>query len=439
MNGLLQCDYREKILAVVNDINTKFIERDELSRILILTIFAKEHIYLVGEPGTGKTDIVSCIVSMINGTSFWEKLLDTGTKKEELFGDAALNFSEIDKTETVLGNHYLFLDEVPRASTFILETLLMVMNERIYQYKGRKEKLPLMSIFGASNDLVRGERAEAFDDRFPIRYEVLRIQSKENSIRYSKGEFDKSRKLNETFTLEDIEYVQDNLSTIKTNQEFHEYYYLIKKRMIANNIRISDRKIGKAIRILRVSAFLNNRTETNNSDFFLLNHIFWSTFEDLPKIKIIIYELFFQNKDDIDRQFIIAEDKLKDVTAKINNDLGNFLKYNFSQNDFVKKIELQFLSIIDAGIPSVLSSLQHVYNLFAQIEDYKIKADKVLEEIKDNIFLMQITDDTFTNKVIERYSTNMKTTLELFKMIKMWKNSNKDYYSFQKNCIQCKK
>ncbi len=433
---LSQQEYRERILLLIDDMNSKFIERDELVRLLILTIFCAEHALLIGVPGTAKTDFVGCIFTMILEATVFEKLLDTGTLKEEVFGNAALDFETMDKSETILGNHFIFVDEVGRARGSLLETFLKVLNERQYQSKGRAYDIPLSTCVGASNSLLTGEEMDAVDDRFPIRYEVLPIQRKENLIRYFRGEFDTSRKLKVKFRLCDIANVKNSISSISTNEDFDDLYYRVRQEMLNNKIRISDRKIGKAIKILKASAFLNGRQFADYSDFFILNHICWTRFEDIPKINRIIYEMFFQNSDDIDRMFMEAEDELKSVIAEINNSMGSFLKYEYEQDDFTSKLELAYENIIGTTSNFIIKALGEIYEKFLEIESKKKFADHVLSQVQDNIFVVNIEDNTFTEDIIARYQRNMNEIIGLFNAINNWRSLNGDYYSFQRNCLK---
>jgi MoxR-like ATPase len=63
----------------------------------------------------------------------------------------------------------IFLDEVFKANSSILNALLSIINERIFYNAGSPWALNLIMLFGASNEPPREEDLGAFFDRFPVR------------------------------------------------------------------------------------------------------------------------------------------------------------------------------------------------------------------------------------------------------------------------------
>ena len=55
----------EKTVSLINEIDKKVIEREELVRLMVLSIFSKSHIFLIGPPGVGKTYIINIVIRAI--------------------------------------------------------------------------------------------------------------------------------------------------------------------------------------------------------------------------------------------------------------------------------------------------------------------------------------------------------------------------------------
>ena len=66
----------------------------------------------------------------------------------------------------------VFLDEIFKSNSAILNSLLTLLNERRYTSGGVVLKCPLLSCFGASNEVPSDENLTAIFDRF-----LLRIRS----------------------------------------------------------------------------------------------------------------------------------------------------------------------------------------------------------------------------------------------------------------------
>ena len=64
------------------------------------------------------------------------------------------------------------LDEIFKANSAILNSMLTLVNERVFHNDGQPVACPLVTLFGASNDLPEGKDLEALFDRFLVRFEV---------------------------------------------------------------------------------------------------------------------------------------------------------------------------------------------------------------------------------------------------------------------------
>ena len=67
---------------------------------------------------------------------------------------------------------FVFLDELFNANSAILNNLLTVLNERVYRRGAEMHRLPLLSLFSASNHLPEDDALRALFDRFLLRCHV---------------------------------------------------------------------------------------------------------------------------------------------------------------------------------------------------------------------------------------------------------------------------
>ena len=143
-----------------------------LFELVVLGLITNEHVLFIGPPGTGKSAAVKAAADTVSGRYF-EYLIGRFTEPAEIFGAldlAALKEGEVRPvTRNMLPEaNIAFLDEIFLGSTAILNTLLAVLNERVYRRGAFETKVPLWSCVAASNALPEDPMLQAFADRFLI-------------------------------------------------------------------------------------------------------------------------------------------------------------------------------------------------------------------------------------------------------------------------------
>lgn len=149
------------------------IERESLVELVALSAVAGEHLLVIGPPGTAKSEAVRRVAQAL-GARYFEYLLGRFTEPSEIFGPIDLRKLKEGVVETETAGmlpeaELAFLDEVFLGSTAILNTLLGVLNERVFRRGHTMMKVPLRLCVGASNALPEDETLAAFSDRFLVR------------------------------------------------------------------------------------------------------------------------------------------------------------------------------------------------------------------------------------------------------------------------------
>lgn len=70
-----------------------------------------------------------------------------------------------------------FIDEVFKANSAILNTLLTILNERLFDNGTERLPVPLLCLVAASNELPESEELDALYDRFLLRSQVQQVRS----------------------------------------------------------------------------------------------------------------------------------------------------------------------------------------------------------------------------------------------------------------------
>ena len=149
------------------------VEREALAEVVALCAVAREHLLVVGAPGTAKSEAVRRVARALGGTYF-EYLLGRFTEPNEIFGPVDLRrlregVVEVETAGMLPEAEIAFLDEVFLGSTAILNTLLGLLNERVFRHGRTLLDVPLRVCVGAANTLPEEPSLAAFADRFLAR------------------------------------------------------------------------------------------------------------------------------------------------------------------------------------------------------------------------------------------------------------------------------
>src|SRR5436309_12876390 len=158
---------------VIDVLKARFVGRDEVLDLIALAVVAGEHLFLHGPPGTAKSALIRQFAGAVRGRYF-EYMLTRFSEPNEIFGPIDLVKLRDGKVVTVTDGmlpeaEFAFLDELFNANSAILNNLLTVLHERIYRRGLERHKLPLLSLFSASNHLPEAESLKALYDRFLLR------------------------------------------------------------------------------------------------------------------------------------------------------------------------------------------------------------------------------------------------------------------------------
>ena len=182
-------EIKEKIRALLTEMNKGAYEREELISLAMLSALSGESIFLLGLPGVGKSMVARRLKMAFKDAQSFEYLMSRFSIPDEIFGPVSISkLKDGDTYERVIDGYLptadvVFLDEIWKAGPAIQNSLLTVLNEKIFRNGKQDIQLPLKAVIAASNELpAEGEGLEAMWDRFLIRYVVKPIVDKHKFI-----------------------------------------------------------------------------------------------------------------------------------------------------------------------------------------------------------------------------------------------------------------
>ena len=162
-------------------LEAQFLGKEEIVRLLFVSAIAGEHLVMVGPPGTAKSALLRSFAQVIEA-QYFDYLLTRFTEPNEIFGPVDIqSFRQGTYRRRVEGMlpeaEVVFLDEIFKANSAILNSLLTLLNARRYTHGNESIRVPLISMFAASNEVPNDEALSAMFDRFLLRVRVDYLDS----------------------------------------------------------------------------------------------------------------------------------------------------------------------------------------------------------------------------------------------------------------------
>lgn len=327
----------ERFKQLLGEMNRGIYEKETEISLSLLAALAGESIILLGPPGVAKSMVARQLKTAFRDAQSFEYLMSRFSTPDEIFGPVSIQKLKTSDTYERAVEGYLptadvvFLDEIWKAGPAIQNTLLTVINEKIFRNGNREMHLPLKLLVAASNELpAKGEGLEALWDRFVIRIESRPIKLEKNframlleaptdflgptdftdsSGSMGKCGFTDSADFSDSTDFSDLkitaeEYAEwaEKICKIGVKEEVLDAISAIRKSLRAvnvdeaverRNIYVSDRRWKNIVRLLRTSAFMQDREEVDICDLLPIYHCLWQEPEERDAIRSIVIRALF--------------------------------------------------------------------------------------------------------------------------------------------------
>jgi MoxR-like ATPase len=279
-------------------LEAQFLGKEEIVRLLFVSALAGEHLVMVGPPGTAKSALLRSFAGVIEARYF-DYLLTRFTEPNEIFGPVDIQaFREGHYKRRLDGMlpeaEVVFLDEIFKANSAILNSLLTLLNARRFTHGNQSVRVPLISLYAASNEVPADEALSALFDRFLLRVRVDYLDSYHFRGLLQKGIDLEARGMNPdaptispVVTAHELRQLQREFGgLLRFSEDFLATFKGIVFQIRSEGVGLSDRRIVKLLKLFAASAVFDGRDQVNDSDFFVLRHV-WNT----PEQEEILQEI----------------------------------------------------------------------------------------------------------------------------------------------------
>jgi MoxR-like ATPase len=299
-------ELRERINRFRVALGRFFVAKQPLIDLMTVAAVAQEPLLLVGPPGTAKSDLVLKFKDalQIGDGAYFEYLLTRFTEPSEVFGP-------IDIAELRAGRYLrrdrgklptarlVFLDEIFKANSAILNSLLTVINERKFYQDGQPVPVQLRVLFAAANELPDNAELAALKDRFCLKAACRSVQDDHfvelidaGLDAYTQRELNQRPWVEGHATLVDFVKAHRWLTHVLARRTIADHggelrdrdlYFsadllrelrrVVKTLVREDGVFVSDRKIVKLYRLLRTHAWIVHGGAVERGDLRLLAYL----------------------------------------------------------------------------------------------------------------------------------------------------------------------
>lgn len=357
-------DVKTKVKLLLEALNEGVFEKEEAIRLSLLTSVAGESIFFLGAPGVAKSLIARRLKFAFKDAKSFEYLMNRFSTPDEVFGPISVTQLQQDNYMRIVENYLpdaeiVFLDEIWKAGPAIQNTLLSVLNEKVFRNGKEEMKVKLKGLISASNELPsendgHGDSVEALWDRFLLRLVIGGVEDEGNfNSMISEDLKPTVDNVADNLKITDEEYKKwdKEIDAVAIPNEVFKVIDVIRKKIQqANNelaegekeYYISDRRWRKIVRILRTSAFLNDRKEVDLMDCFLIKDCIWNDENEIETVSEIVAESIRNFGYTLTIDLESVQNKIKELQDEVKAQSTQVKEYKVSEKTVYHKDYYKF-------------------------------------------------------------------------------------------------
>ena len=415
-------DINARISALLQKLNEDVFGKQHVIALSLLSAIAGESIFLLGPPGVAKSMVARRLKLAFKNASAFEYLMSRFSTPDEIFGPVSISaLKDEDRYERVTDGYLptatiVFLDEIWKAGPAIQNSLLTVINEKIFRNGKTSVKVPLKGLIAASNELpAAGQGLDALWDRFIVRIMVKGIEDLSDFDMMISSVGEHTPEVESELCISDSEYDewQKEISGVGIHYSVFEVIHSIKESIEEYNsalenegsvtppLYVSDRRWKKLIKLMRTSAWLNGQKEIRLSDCLIIQYCIWNEAGQIDMTADMVQSAirksaqgYMLNIDSLEREIGILKDELSsEASLRESHDPG--LQLTDSYYYQVEKVRLSGKLLLFAS---------DYYQLDDTGKLFYLHKDKY----KTDCFILKKYDISMKNKVPQNKIYNLR-------------------------------
>jgi MoxR-like ATPase len=280
-----------KFNALEDTLNTYMVERRQEIRAATIALISRTHFFQYGQPGIGKSMLVDLLLAQIAGARGFKILMTKFTTDSEVWGPYSIKGMENDEFVRKLDGYLAeaelaFLDEIWKANSSILNSLLWAFNEGIYRHGATVISIPIGSVFAASNELPTDDVLNAIYDRLLTRIEVAPVRDPTNFKRML------TTRIPDIFdpimTWDDVVTAQNEARKVTLSPQALDAMVEIRRNLADKNIEPTPRRFNECQKLIRAAAWLDGLTEADVDHLQPLRHALWERPEQQDEVERVV-------------------------------------------------------------------------------------------------------------------------------------------------------
>lgn len=331
----------ERLNVLETTSNAIVLERIAEVRCAINALLSGRHLCMIGPPGIAKSFLTRTLVSLIGDIQdgeYFEWFVTKFSTPEELVGPHSLKALENDRyvrnTDRKLPVAKLaFLDEIFKASSALLNTLLPILNERIF-YNGEPDSsIPLSTLICASNETPESAtELAALWDRLFFRVNTKRLVNPSNfdgMLRASVQRYAVKNMTQPVISWADITTAQLEVRKVEIPDDVYDAMADLWGSLSKEKIEPSDRRFVECLPVIQAEAYRAGRMTADINDMRLIAHGLW----DQQKDQAIVQRLVFELANPLDKVAM----EIRDDVDKLAQEIEKLIQSSASKEDKTHK------------------------------------------------------------------------------------------------------